>query len=581
MKLAIMIPPKYLNETPKGERHIFDLLQNDPDTKDWIVLHSYGISHHRTKRSAEIDLVVLVPKIGILCLEVKGSIVSRKNGLWNYGYKSSVEGPFRQSSTAMHALRDSIVRRDSRLNNILFWSGVVFTSQTFQENSPEWYSWQFIDKSHLNSPISNLIVQILESAHKHSASRSGADFWYHEKSSRPTADQIRWIANIMRGDFEPYFDPKDMVKYAEKSIKSLTEEQYSVLDSLQDNNRILVDGLAGTGKTILAIEATRRAITEGASVLFLCYNVLLAKWIANKFKKFAENGSGSVKTVHIHGLMREIVGGTVPRSASNEYWAEDLPDQALEKLWDLKNQSKYDLLVVDEGQDILKDSYLDLLDELLDGGLDRGRWQIFGDFTNQSIYLGNTGGSGSGLIEVLSSRSVSFARHRLFINCRNAEKIVTNLTMVCGLSPSYSKTISDVEGAKVEPVFWKNEDEQKVLLANKLSDLKEIFDDWQIVILSPLKDESSCASILAVSEKVALYPLRKTDDDSRRIHYASIHAFKGLESAAVIITDIVNLSLEQRSILYVAMSRARIRLVLMMSIGCREAYSELLLRSLS
>ena len=115
---------------------MFELLQNDPDTKDWVVLHSYGISNHRSKRNAEIDMIVLVPGHGVLCLEIKGSKVSRREGIWDYGYKTSVEGPFRQASTAMHALRDSIARRDSLSRDILFWSGSDIHLPTFNEQSP-------------------------------------------------------------------------------------------------------------------------------------------------------------------------------------------------------------------------------------------------------------------------------------------------------------------------------------------------------------------------------------------------------------------------------------------------------------
>ena len=184
--MARMIPPGYADDTSRGEKRVFDLLQNDPDTKDWVVLHSYGISRHKTKRSAEIDMVVLVPGLGVLCLEVKGTQVSRQEGIWDYGYKTSKEGPFRQASSAMHGLRDSIAYQNTSCRNVLFWSGVIFTAQSFEVQSPEWHSWQYLDRVDLTrNPISRLLTTMLEKAHAHSASRSGSRHWYDHQKSHP------------------------------------------------------------------------------------------------------------------------------------------------------------------------------------------------------------------------------------------------------------------------------------------------------------------------------------------------------------------------------------------------------------
>ena len=40
---------------------------------------------------------------------------------------------------------------------------------------------------------------------------------------------------------------------------------------------------------------------------------------------------------------------------------------------------QYDLLVMDEGQDIIKPIYLYCLDALLKGGFEKGKWVIFYD----------------------------------------------------------------------------------------------------------------------------------------------------------------------------------------------------------
>jgi phosphate starvation-inducible protein PhoH len=46
----------------------------------------------------------------------------------------------------------------------------------------------------------------------------------------------------------------------EELILSYTKEQYKFLDHLEDNERCLFQGSAGTGKTMLALESAKRSI---------------------------------------------------------------------------------------------------------------------------------------------------------------------------------------------------------------------------------------------------------------------------------------------------------------------------------
>ena len=96
------------------------------------------------------------------------------------------------------------------------------------------------------------------------------------------------------------------------------------------------------------------------------------------------------------------------------------------------------------------------------------------------------------------------------------------------------------------------------------------------MILSMRSDESSCAGNASSSIGVRLAPIRQVQD-GQTIPFASIHAFKGLEAPAVIITDINSLNDERsRALLYVGMSRARIRLFMLMHESCRASYDQIL-----
>ena len=96
-----------------AERRIFDLLEHDPDTAGWTVLHSLGLARRPTGPYGEIDFVVIVPGEGIVCLEVKGGRVSCQDGIWRtmdrYGRSTDLKkSPFAQARESMFALRRAI-----------------------------------------------------------------------------------------------------------------------------------------------------------------------------------------------------------------------------------------------------------------------------------------------------------------------------------------------------------------------------------------------------------------------------------------------------------------------------------------
>ena len=75
--MARMIPPIIPSEyRGEGERETFRRLRDDPNTPDWIVLHSLGLAKHDRRVAGEVDFVLIVPTWGILCLEVKGCSAS-------------------------------------------------------------------------------------------------------------------------------------------------------------------------------------------------------------------------------------------------------------------------------------------------------------------------------------------------------------------------------------------------------------------------------------------------------------------------------------------------------------------------
>ena len=69
------------------------------------------------------------------------------------------------------------------------------------------------------------------------------------------------------------------IEEQEEALFRMTEEQERLLDFLGDNDRAMIRGVAGSGKTKLAMASAQRFADEGKKVLFLCFNRMLADWL--------------------------------------------------------------------------------------------------------------------------------------------------------------------------------------------------------------------------------------------------------------------------------------------------------------
>jgi hypothetical protein len=535
-----------------GEKDIFARLKNEPGTNDWIVLHSLDISHHVRQVAGEADFVVIVPTLGVLCLEVKACrSLRRANGLWYYGGdpQGDPRGPFKQASEAMHSLRQQVVRIDPLLGRIPFWSAVAFPYIEFDTASDEWHSWQVIEMRRFRRhPIATLVREILRNARSHLTSRS-TSCWFHETEQLPDLQQSAAIARILRPSFEFVEKAPDRRARQRADILRYTEEQFAALDAMAENDRVLFLGPAGTGKTVLAIEAARRAVEAGNDVLFLCYNKLLGLWLSQQSALLGNK----LTVTTLHQYMLAVASVTPPADAEDVFWRVQLPDNASLRLLDGHSDfGRFDTLIIDELQDLLEPAYLDIFDIAVRGGLNSGHWLMFGDFERQMLY----GQDRKVIEELVRARLGTYARCSLRVNCRNTPRIATLSHLLGKLTPNYSRVLRPDD--QVEPVitYYATPSQQRKALVTVLERLhNESFNSDDIVVLSP-KARPRCisASLTEQPWSERLAPLGETLQG--RIPYTTIQSFKGLESPAIVVTDIEHLDGELfSSLFYVATTR--------------------------
>lgn len=551
--MARMIPPFYQPDTAPGERELFDSLASSSDTDGWLVLHSLAIASHIRQVEGEADFVVIVPGSGVLVIEVKSHLrASFGSDGWKLGAdKPTMRGPFKQADEAQHSIREYLVKRGVDVQSIPMLSAAWFTAIR-RDNLPEsseWHAWQMLDSEDLRRSASHAIRKIFAAGTAH-LKNSVASLRY--RSSGLDDDTARRIANLLRPQFEAAVVAGDLRRARETQLVAFVDEQYDALDSMEDNRAVLFTGPAGSGKTWLAMEAARREVARGRRGRLLCFNRLLGQHLRRQLVNEVEG----LTVATFHQELLRLSGRSAPPDATAAYWESELPDAAIEVLLDSASGEVGDFLIIDEAQDLARAQYLDVLDLMVTGGLTHGRVLMFGDFERQAIYE-----SGDGR-DSLVARLPDLSSFRLNVNCRNLPRIGAAVERMCRMVPGYGRFRRPDDGADPEFIPGRRGTDQSLALAEAVQQLQdEGYQLDEIVVLSPLKRGSTAETTTHPRLQQILRPV---DGSSRRpgqLRYSTVHAFKGLEAPAVIVTDLDGGTVPNfEAILYIALTRATDRL---------------------
>ena len=566
--MARMIPPVMGGHiVSDGERQIFEALKNDVGTADWVVLHSLDIAKHHNQVSGEIDFVVIVPQLGVVCLEVKACrSLEVRDGRWRYGQATEWDdrGPFKQAAMAMHSLRDQIFKAQPMLSSIVYCCAVAFTHVSFEMASPEWHKWQVLDRDYFRSRgVEAAITGVLRNMRRHLAETPSAR-WFRPKDGRLNDGDIDRFIGLLRPHFESHESPQARIERAESEAWRYTEKQFRALDFAEGNERVVFEGPAGTGKTLLAIESARRAGQLGRRTLVLCYNELLGEWLKEEVSPLRP----IVDCDRVARRMLKVAGLSVRQDP--EFWLTTLPHAAAAALKDRRGGTveQYEQLIVDEAQDFLRDGYIDFLDRSVVGGLERGRVMLFGDFEQQAVYRA----ADLTLAELKEGWVTDLASFRLRDNCRNTPRVAALASLLGGLNPDYSSVLRKDDQVDPTIVEYRVKAEQATKLIHALLDLLDHgFELSDIAVLSMRPWDACMNTISGASRKPRFSGGERPREGG--VFSTSIRRFKGLEAAAIVITDIEEIvSDEAQKLLYVAVTRTINKLVLLIRSGAREEY---------
>ena len=548
--MARLIPPFISDECRSGaERRLFDRFRVElPD--DFTVLHSLGVARHRYKLYSEADFV-LVHRDAVIVFEVKGGRVARKEGSWfftdRYGQiHKRHESPMQQAASVAAAIRNSVRGEfgpTSPQSRVTFGSVAFFPDIEFSETSPDWDIRRVYDINAWRRPLGEVVADAV------AYSRAEMARVTQHTPATLTAAESEQLVDYLRGDFEKIPSLSVSIDGHEDLMVRLAPSQYALLDSLTKNRRMVIEGGAGTGKTLLAMEAARRHAERGRRVLFVCFNRLLA----DHLKAYAIRGrfpsSIDIGTLHSHCVaILGAAGFRLPNeTVSSEVFSAEIPGRVSEAIGKIPGFKPWDVLVVDEGQDLAAHApFVSAIGQMLEGGFRGGNWIWFEDPRQRIIRQGDA------LPFELAGHEPSY--FTLTKNWRNTNEVAT-YTSVATTFPL--PELSGIEGPKVGTVICNGD--ELAQLGRIVSDLlaKGARPD-QIVLLSAVAESKAVFSSQAVLCGV---PLRRFDSretaDNKSIRFSSVFRFKGLEAKIVILTDVHDLSDPlSRMAAYVGMSRA-------------------------
>lgn len=578
--MARMIPGTiHPNVRSNAERRLFDVIRDAPGTDEWVCLHSLGLAKHATKRRGEIDFLLLTRK-GVFVLEVKGGRVSRANGVWTFmdrfgNAHQKNESPFDQASSAMFALEEDIRKHfsdDAKRSRLLFGCGVLFPDIEFDAIGPEADRRQVYDARNRRQPFTQFIDRL-------------AEYW-RERDARqryqPTSIDVDSLAKYLRGDFDLVQSLGVLTDSSLSQLIALEKEQYVVLDAIEQfaKPRMLVQGAAGTGKTLLAVESAKREARKGdGDVLLLCFNRLLATFLDCKLK--AEHRRGSrVVVKSIYSLLSELIdaspfAGEFRLACANADQATVFhrlfPDFAVRALVE-SNVTPFKTLVVDEAQDVMTQDFLDIMDCYVEGGLEAGRWWMFCDVNNQAAVFG-------AFEQNAFDRLAAFGHQALLPTNRRNTKPVAGETVM--LTKPKIRTPAVIEGIPVTYSWYDAPAAQPISLSRLLKRLTdEQILPGRITVLSPRSADQCCAAKMSTPTVTPVTQQNVVDVATgacATINYCSISSFKGLENDFIVLTDIEDLTSEWwRSVIYVGMSRARVGLRVLLAESLRPTYERYL-----
>ena len=273
--MAKMIPQTLSPKTKSlAEKKLFEIFEKQLGD-DYIVFHGawWQAPLKYIIQDREADFIIVHPEKGILILEVKGGVISYDpvDKAWYQNQDKMKISPFEQAKQIKFAFLN-LLNKCSYFSRVFFCVGqcvafpdVDVVTNGLPSESPQEILLLRPQLKDINKYVDSVFNYYSINKNFAKLEKKGTDKIIDLIS--PSTSFKKYIGNDA-GEIQ-------------QEIFRLTEQQFSVLNNLCLQSQSTILGCAGSGKTQLAIEKTRRLCQHQYKTLITCKSINLSLYIAD------------------------------------------------------------------------------------------------------------------------------------------------------------------------------------------------------------------------------------------------------------------------------------------------------------
>ena len=638
--MATMIPKRIVTRNSTEDQVFRRLRDETPDS--WVIFHSLHVlqkdreaPERDSPYARELDFVIVMRSI-VLYLEVKGGSYYEVRGRqWYNQHGDEVGDPVEQARSGAFALLND-ASRAINTSHLKFRYGVLFTNAGWPDSAPRRPNsrniipsedGEWIENNVPRKPPGCLLIDGNTYRRGDRTELANALIKYAyitglTKKERRQLGSGPYLSEVMlqRDDLQKFLAPEFSLRHVKVNrnvlertnieLLELTEQQYAALRLAEYNPRLLIDGAAGTGKTLLAVELARRRQRKGERVGVFCTSPNMAHWLSQlgvpddvEIVPFRQPSSvfnllfGSdlsqvlplrMRSIEIDKQYEDTYSSTIDDSLldDNDFQMlhraflaarRDLMRDVVNEFTRNGGEPPFDYVIIDEAQVLPSADSLMMVDASLVGGISGGQWTMFGDFSNQNTIFDT---QALDLRDVLRESYLNiWAEDKLSVNCRNTQPIAETVSQFAAVNSYERDDAFQIPGPATKKVFYKDEDPVSKnwdILDSEIRALqKQGIRSEQIVVLFGFDGTVLDDSRRYGANELELKDISEDYASLSKSHLNTCHmqSFQGFESDVVILMPGTTERKEtERQSLYTAVSRATSYLIVIANEELRSLF---------
>ncbi len=524
------------------------------------------------------DFLVIHPMKGILLLECKGGLMEYDKNLETWKQNNQLlkkdKDPFEQANNGQYRLINLLkeefgekkVLKNGKnvkvtpqwVRKIPFFTGAIFPNTPKIKGSlppkikPPMIIWAQ-DFQNLEKSINNI-------------------FDLSEKPySMQKDEQENIIKTLIADNLKSPF--KEVLKYGEHHQElQFNKIQQQFISSWFENSKIIIKGLAGTGKTLIAAKTAIKKEYKNKKVLILTKTVGISKFLQVLINEKSKKDNDNITIVNIDKFVNilsrklNLPQEVIPRDFSDkrEFFDYKNPKRCIEIFNDLPDE-RFDLVIVDEAQDFQENWFKSILSIARDYGT------VIFFYDPLQTTRDKT------MIEILKKpNKIGFSGFSFNTNYRNTSSISNLLSkLIKKYIPEENLDYSEHSDVNIgrPPTFIEANSFEEIISKTiiKVKDYlnNEKFKPMDIGVLylgsMDKKNYNSKMSMTTELKKLGIEVIGARDYEKpylsskyeNDISFAGVNSFKGLEKTAVILVNFPEINEKTVREIYAGLSRAR------------------------